>query len=198
MQLFGYLDILSFVRVGRLNWIGHVNVMDSRRKVSQVFNNNPQGSRLRGRSKNRRWNCVQTNINKCKITDWKERSKSRADWEMSSKEAKGRNGLRRIRRSRRRRRRRRRRCCCVFCIACSESLNGIIWNYPDMSLKGLRKNLSHTISGPIFEIETSRIWSMSTNQPTNHFTKKFGVSCIKTSRWNYAKISWYLTLKSLN
>jgi len=32
--------------------------------------------------------------------------------------------------------------------------------YPDMSLNGLRKttkNLSHTISGPVFEFETSRI-----------------------------------------
>jgi hypothetical protein len=58
MQLFGDRDILSFVRVGRLNWIGHVNRMDSKRKVSQVFNNNPQGSRLRGRPKNRWWNCV--------------------------------------------------------------------------------------------------------------------------------------------
>jgi hypothetical protein len=47
MQLFGDLDILSFVRVGRLNWIGNVNRMDSKSKVSKVFNNNPQGSRLR-------------------------------------------------------------------------------------------------------------------------------------------------------
>jgi len=31
-----------------LIWIGHV---DSKRKVSQIFNNNPQGSRLRGRPK---------------------------------------------------------------------------------------------------------------------------------------------------
>ena len=92
MQLFGDTDILSFVRVGRLNWIGHVNRMDSKRKVSQVFNNNPQGSRLRGRPKNR-WNCVQTDISKCKITHWKERSKSRDEWEIASKEAKGRNGL---------------------------------------------------------------------------------------------------------
>jgi len=29
-----------------LNLIGHVNRMDSNRKVSQVFNNNPKGSRL--------------------------------------------------------------------------------------------------------------------------------------------------------
>ena len=51
MQLFGDLDILPFVRISRLNWIGHVNRMDSTRKVSQVFNNNPQGSRVRGRPK---------------------------------------------------------------------------------------------------------------------------------------------------
>jgi hypothetical protein len=49
MQLFGDLDVLSFVRISRLDWIGPVNIMDSKRKVSQVFNNNVQGSRLRGR-----------------------------------------------------------------------------------------------------------------------------------------------------
>ena len=47
------LGILQFVRIIRLNWIGHVNRMDSKRKGSQVFNNNPQRSRLRGRPKNR-------------------------------------------------------------------------------------------------------------------------------------------------
>jgi len=76
MQLFGNLDVLSFVRVRRLNWIGHVNRMDSRRRVSEVFNNNPQGSRLRGRPKNRWWNCVQTDINKCKIANWKRGKKT--------------------------------------------------------------------------------------------------------------------------
>ena len=38
MQLFGDLDMHSFGRISLLNWIGHVNRMDS--KVSQVFNNN--------------------------------------------------------------------------------------------------------------------------------------------------------------
>jgi hypothetical protein len=51
MQLFGDLDsdirVLSFVRISRLNWIGHINRMDSEIKVSQVFNNNLQESRLR-------------------------------------------------------------------------------------------------------------------------------------------------------
>jgi hypothetical protein len=49
-------------------------------------NNNPQGHRLRGRPKNRWWNCVQTYINRCKIENWKERSKNRDDWEKSISE----------------------------------------------------------------------------------------------------------------
>ena len=48
MQLFGFLDIFSFVRISRFNWMGHVNRMESKRNVSQVFNNNPQGSQLGG------------------------------------------------------------------------------------------------------------------------------------------------------
>jgi hypothetical protein len=34
LQLFGYLDILSFVGISRLNWIGHVNRMDNKSKAS--------------------------------------------------------------------------------------------------------------------------------------------------------------------
>ena len=42
MQLVRDLDVLSFVRISRLNWISHVNRMGSKRQVSQVFGNNPQ------------------------------------------------------------------------------------------------------------------------------------------------------------
>jgi hypothetical protein len=33
MRLFGDIDTLSFVRISRLNLIGHVNRMESRRKL---------------------------------------------------------------------------------------------------------------------------------------------------------------------
>ena len=69
MQLFGDSYILIIVRIIWLNWIGRVNGMGFQRQVSQVFNNNPQGSRLRGQPKHRWWNCVQTDINKSKITN---------------------------------------------------------------------------------------------------------------------------------
>ena len=51
MQLFAGLDIISFVIIRQFNWTGRVNTMDSKRKVSQVINNYPQGCRLRGRPK---------------------------------------------------------------------------------------------------------------------------------------------------
>jgi len=37
MQLLGDLDILSFVRISRLNCISYVNSRDSKRKVSKVI-----------------------------------------------------------------------------------------------------------------------------------------------------------------
>jgi hypothetical protein len=51
MQLFGDLDIRSFIGISVLNWNGHVNRMDSKRNLSKIFNNNPQGSRLSERPK---------------------------------------------------------------------------------------------------------------------------------------------------
>ena len=41
MRLFEDLSILSFVRISRLNLIGQVNRMVSKRKISQVFNHDP-------------------------------------------------------------------------------------------------------------------------------------------------------------
>jgi len=48
MRLFWELDIFLFVRICHLNWIGLVNRMDSKRKLGQVFKNNPEGIQLRG------------------------------------------------------------------------------------------------------------------------------------------------------
>jgi len=36
MQMFGDLDILSFVRISQLNWIGQFNRMDSKIKVKYL------------------------------------------------------------------------------------------------------------------------------------------------------------------
>jgi hypothetical protein len=57
MQLFGDLDVLYFVKIIRLNSTGRVSGMNCKTEVGQVFNNNnPRGSRPRGRPNNRWWN----------------------------------------------------------------------------------------------------------------------------------------------
>jgi hypothetical protein len=50
MQLFGDRDALTFVRISRLNLIGHVNRKERVEEI-YVFNNNAQGYRTRGRLK---------------------------------------------------------------------------------------------------------------------------------------------------
>jgi len=49
MQLFVYLDIISFVELSRCQLIGHITRMDIESEGIKIFNNNPQGSPLRGR-----------------------------------------------------------------------------------------------------------------------------------------------------
>jgi hypothetical protein len=75
MQLYDDLDIVSFIRISRLKWIGYVNRMDNKRKVKQVFSTQPQGSRLQDRPKSRWWDCVQADVIKCKIKNWRQEVK---------------------------------------------------------------------------------------------------------------------------
>jgi len=81
--------------------------MDSKGKVSQVVDNNPQGNRLKGRPRNGCWNCSQILINA------KLKTGNGPHWEKSIKEVKLQIGLQhhlgRGGGGRRRRRRRRRR-----------------------------------------------------------------------------------------
>ena len=60
-QLLGNVDISSFVRISRLNWIGRLNTINSNRNVRQVFNNNPQGNDAVS-DQNSFCNSVQTDI----------------------------------------------------------------------------------------------------------------------------------------
>ena len=75
MNLYKDVDIISFIRLSRLRWIGHVNRMGKERKVYNIFYNQPQGTRVRGRPKIRWMDCVLSDIKKSKIWKWKEQSR---------------------------------------------------------------------------------------------------------------------------
>jgi len=80
IKLFGYLDMLSFVRISQLILICYVNRMGSKRTLSEVFGYNPQGRRLRSVIVYK-----QMLIN-AKLQIGK--TENRADWEKFIKEAK--------------------------------------------------------------------------------------------------------------
>ena len=78
------MDIILFIRLSRLRWIGHVNRMDKERKVYNISYNQPQGTRVRGRPKNRWMDCVLSDIKKRKIRTFKEQSRDKGIWRRRS------------------------------------------------------------------------------------------------------------------
>ena len=62
MNLYEEVDIISFIRLNRLRWIGHVNRVDKERKVYNIFYIQPQDTRVRERPKNRWKDCVLSDI----------------------------------------------------------------------------------------------------------------------------------------
>ena len=56
------VDIISFIRLSRMRWIGHVIRLDKERKIFNIFYNQPQGTRIRGRSKNRWMDSILSDI----------------------------------------------------------------------------------------------------------------------------------------
>ena len=53
MNFYEDVDVLSIIGLSGLRWIGHVDSMDKERKVYNIFYNQPQGTRIRGRPKSR-------------------------------------------------------------------------------------------------------------------------------------------------
>ena len=57
--MFEDLNLVYFIRIDRLEWIGHVNGMDVDRILKSIFYNKTERNRIRSRFKNRYWNYVQ-------------------------------------------------------------------------------------------------------------------------------------------
>jgi len=75
--------------------MGHVNRRVLKIKASQVFNNSPQGSRLRGQPKKKTHNLTlyKQTLKDSKLKIKREKSKNRSNWGKSIEEAQVRIGL---------------------------------------------------------------------------------------------------------
>ena len=56
--LYADVDIVRYIRVRSLNWIGHIDRMDGIRKFNEIFSRRPESVRKIGRPRPRRWKCV--------------------------------------------------------------------------------------------------------------------------------------------
>ncbi|KAJ4443479.1 hypothetical protein ANN_05151 [Periplaneta americana] len=87
-ELYKESDLEAHIRCQRLRWLGHVTRMETTRKVKIVFNNNPDGTRLRGRPRTRWWNCVRVDVNRLGIRNWRELAMDREGWKRAIEEVK--------------------------------------------------------------------------------------------------------------
>ncbi|KAJ4446086.1 hypothetical protein ANN_12778 [Periplaneta americana] len=87
-ELYKESDLEAHIRCQRLRWLGHVTRMETTRKVKVVFNNNPDGTRLRGRLRTKWWNCVRVDVNRLGIRNWRELAMDREGWKRAIEEVK--------------------------------------------------------------------------------------------------------------
>jgi hypothetical protein len=74
------VDIVTLIRVKRLNCIGPINWIDDTGKVKKIFGSQPKGVRTRGSQRSRWWICVWTDIKKGRNKNCRETCRNRNEW----------------------------------------------------------------------------------------------------------------------
>lgn len=81
-------DVVTFIKKGRLRWMGHVIRMVDTTPTKQIIRQQPPGKRPKGRPKRRYMEQIEEDTKKLKINNWKTRAQNRADWKKLLKQVK--------------------------------------------------------------------------------------------------------------
>jgi transcription termination factor 2 len=81
-------DIVTEIKVRRLEWLGHVIRMEDTRLPKIVFNGKPEGRRGVGRPRLRWLNDFEADIKALGIKRWRIRAQDRKEWSAILREAK--------------------------------------------------------------------------------------------------------------
>jgi hypothetical protein len=81
-------DIVTAIKVRKLEWLGHIIRMDGARMAKKVFVSKPEGRRDIGRPKLRCLDDVEDDIKALGIRRWRIKAQDRNEWTAIKREAK--------------------------------------------------------------------------------------------------------------
>jgi transcription termination factor 2 len=81
-------DILTVIKIRRLEWLGHVVRMDESRSVKRIFEGKLEGRRGRGRPRLRCINDVEDDLRKLGVKRWRTKVLGREEWASIIREVK--------------------------------------------------------------------------------------------------------------
>jgi transcription termination factor 2 len=72
-------DIITVIKIRRLQWLGHIIRMDETRSVKKIFERKLEGRRGRGRPKLRWINDVEDDLRKLGVKRWRTKALDRVE-----------------------------------------------------------------------------------------------------------------------
>ena len=81
-------DIVSIIKIRRLEWLGHVVRMNETMSVKKIFEGKLEGRRRRGRPRLRWINDVEDDLRKLSVKRWRMKALEREEWTSIIKKAK--------------------------------------------------------------------------------------------------------------
>jgi transcription termination factor 2 len=82
-------DIITVIKIQRLEWLGHVVRMDETRSVKKIFEGKLEGRRGRGWPRLRWINSVEDDLRKLGVKRWRTKVLDRVEWASIIREGKG-------------------------------------------------------------------------------------------------------------
>jgi hypothetical protein len=81
--------IVTVIKIGRLEWLGHVIRMDETGSVKKIFEGKLEGRRGRGRPRLRWINDMEDDLRKLGVKRWRAKGFGRVEWASIVREGKG-------------------------------------------------------------------------------------------------------------
>jgi len=84
---------VRFIKVQRIKWLGHIQIMDQARSTRKLLDWKPMGTRPVGRPRQRWQEDVMEDLKKLKVNNWNETAKDRRTWRGLAEKVKSHKGL---------------------------------------------------------------------------------------------------------